>query len=103
MVECGACHSLILTTDHKILSFGDNSSGQLGLGHKIDQDNPQLIESLNDVKKCSGAGCHTLVLTKDRRLYSFGCNQNGRLGLGLDQFSDESNPRLIETLHNVKY
>ena len=32
LVTCGAFHSLVLTHDHILYAFGDNRSGQLGLG-----------------------------------------------------------------------
>lgn len=41
---------LALTSDGKLFSFGENESGQLGLGHDESCVHPTLIESLKDVK-----------------------------------------------------
>lgn len=50
-VACGARHSLVLTQDYTVCSFGEGSAGQLGLGSTAlyDQFTPQLVEGLSQL------------------------------------------------------
>lgn len=85
--SCGNLHSLALTKDGDIYSFGFNNYGQLGLGSYRDKEyKPTLIENLKNVVQvsCSHSN-HSLALTKDGEVFSFGRNQCGQLGLGIDE------------------
>ncbi len=60
-----ACHSMIVTEEGKILMFGRNDNGQLGLGDTIRRDEPTEVTALNGHKIVGGAvgRGHTLFLT----------------------------------------
>jgi alpha-tubulin suppressor-like RCC1 family protein len=45
-ISCGGWHSLILNEEGQVFSFGNNNSGELGLGHKNGQNIPQIIPRL---------------------------------------------------------
>ena len=51
-IACGYYHTVILQADNDVLVFGDNKSGQLGLGHNEDVHEPTLL--MNNVKKLQG-------------------------------------------------
>ncbi|XP_026187943.1 protein RCC2 homolog isoform X2 [Mastacembelus armatus] len=79
-----AAHSLLMTTEGKLWSWGRNDKGQLGHGDTKRLEAPKLIEALGD-HVIVAAACgrnHTLALTEDGTAYSFGENKLGQLGQG---------------------
>ena len=44
-MSCGARHTAVLTAAGKLLSFGLNKFGQLGLGHSSNAEAPQLVHT----------------------------------------------------------
>eukprot|EP00210_Caulerpa_lentillifera_P005778 g5525.t1 len=82
-VDCGGAHTVALTDNGEVWSFGLNSRGQLG--HSPDKDHVQLPEkvSIPEPINCISAGnWHTLCLSESGNIWSFGCNAFGQLGLG---------------------
>ncbi|XP_063001245.1 protein RCC2 [Elgaria multicarinata webbii] len=85
-VVSGPCsaHSLLITTEGKIWSWGRNDKGQLGHGDTKRVDAPKPIEVLGSEVVVSAA-CgrnHTLALTESGSVFAFGENKMGQLGLG---------------------
>lgn len=85
-VASGPCsaHSLLITTEGKLWSWGRNEKGQLGHGDIKRVDSPKPVESLQDevfVHAACGRN-HTLALTENGSVYAFGENKMGQLGLG---------------------
>lgn len=85
-VASGPCaaHSLIITTEGKLWSWGRNEKGQLGHGDTKRLDAPKLVEGLGD-EVIVAAACgrnHTLALTEKGTVFSFGENKLGQLGQG---------------------
>nr|XP_044622606.1 protein RCC2-like [Equus asinus] len=79
-----AAHSLLITTEGKLWSWGRNEKGQLGHGDTKRVEAPRLIESLSHEVIVSAA-CgqnHTLALTETGCVFPFGENKMGQLGLG---------------------
>ena len=76
MFKAGEYHSLIVSEDKRLFSFGNNACGQLGLGNEKNENIPQLVESVENVKKIACGFSHSLVLRKYGRLFSFGHNEN---------------------------
>ncbi|XP_069467237.1 protein RCC2 [Ambystoma mexicanum] len=79
-----SAHSLLITTEGKLWSWGRNEKGQLGHGdiHRVDA--PKLIAALSD-EVMVAAACgrnHTLALTESGTVYAFGENKMGQLGIG---------------------
>ncbi|XP_003962937.1 protein RCC2 homolog [Takifugu rubripes] len=77
-----AAHSLLITTEGKLWSWGRNEKGQLGHGDTKRLEAPKLIEGLAD-HLVVAAACgrnHTLALTDNGSVYSFGENKLGQLG-----------------------
>ena len=62
-VSVGSEHTLALTCDGDVWSWGSNSDGQLGLGHNVAVREPQLVGGLgrNLIKQV----LHTSTLTSD--------------------------------------
>ena len=54
--SCGIHHTITLSDDGNVHSFGRNSAGELGLGHNIDVSFPTLITNLPKINLIS-CGC----------------------------------------------
>ncbi|XP_007497077.2 secretion-regulating guanine nucleotide exchange factor [Monodelphis domestica] len=68
-----------------LLSWGANSYGQLGLGHKEDVLEPQRLNDFCDpkhIRMLTGGGGHSAVVTDGGELFVCGLNKDGQLGLG---------------------
>ncbi|ETN42993.1 uncharacterized protein HMPREF1541_02151 [Cyphellophora europaea CBS 101466] len=71
----------------RILAFGSNGSGQLGVGHVEDTSSPQQCQFATNewqpgetVSQIAAGGNHTLLLTTAGRVFASGSNDNGRCG-----------------------
>eukprot|EP01125_Pyxidicula_operculata_P004047 TRINITY_DN1574_c0_g1_i3.p1 TRINITY_DN1574_c0_g1~~TRINITY_DN1574_c0_g1_i3.p1 ORF type:complete len:2540 (-),score=589.38 TRINITY_DN1574_c0_g1_i3:112-7731(-) len=104
--------SLAITDEGQLYSFGENSYGQLGLGHKENQTLPQLVASLSGkrVIDASAGMFHSIVLTDDGHVYSFGNNRGGQLGLGTtdghtlpEQISFFANKKVLKASCGLHY
>ncbi|RUS76283.1 hypothetical protein EGW08_015955 [Elysia chlorotica] len=83
-VQCGHYHSLALTEDHQVYSWGWGVHGQLGHGDPEDCLIPQHVRYLMNtgVVKVAAGYAHSLALTESGQVWSFGCGYFGQLGLG---------------------
>ncbi|KYN06247.1 X-linked retinitis pigmentosa GTPase regulator like protein, partial [Cyphomyrmex costatus] len=80
----GQYHSVALTADGRIFTWGWGVHGQLGHGNTDDKATPSLVTALLGVVVCciSAGYAHTLALSIDGVVYAFGCNILGQLGTG---------------------
>ena len=85
VIDCvaGQYHSVALTSDGRIFTWGWGVHGQLGHGDTENMYVPTLVTSLLDttVKHISAGYAHTMVLSTDGVVYMFGCNNVGQLGI----------------------
>ncbi|XP_071809900.1 uncharacterized protein [Asterias amurensis] len=83
-IACGQYHSMALTQNQKVFSWGWGVHGQLGHGMVEDQLQPCHITSLDSVKvtQMSAGYCHSLVISATGQVYVFGAGTFGQLGLG---------------------
>eukprot|EP01064_Diplonema_japonicum_P018105 TRINITY_DN267_c3_g2_i1.p1 TRINITY_DN267_c3_g2~~TRINITY_DN267_c3_g2_i1.p1 ORF type:complete len:1894 (+),score=375.06 TRINITY_DN267_c3_g2_i1:44-5683(+) len=78
-VTCGVQHTVVLCNDG-VYVMGGNTFGQLGLGHQMNQHDPQRVAFFDGkVVKSISAWFHTLVCCDDG-VYAFGEAQHGKLG-----------------------
>ena len=85
-VSSGKSHSAALDEYGRLLTFGSNKNGQLGVGDYKSRISPSLVRgALNgkEVILCTCGDGFTVVATKDNHLYSWGSGKNGRLGIQL--------------------
>ena len=72
-VACGAKHTLLLNELNQVYAVGDNSTGNLGQGHKYSSDIPLKVHGLHDVVVTEiAAGRHSAVLTDAGNLIVWG-------------------------------
>ncbi|XP_055999241.1 uncharacterized protein LOC125654012 isoform X3 [Ostrea edulis] len=97
-VVCGQYHTLALTAEGDVYSWGWGVHGQLGHGSVEDVLTPTKVADLTPlhVSHIQAGHCHSLVLTEQGAVYAFGCGFFGQLGLGNNKKS--SVPVKVNTL-----
>ena len=83
-IRCGQYHSLVITSNGELYTFGWGVHGQLGHGNVEDEFVPKKVIALKDqviVSAATGFG-HTIALDAEGNVYSFGNGQFGQLGMG---------------------
>uniref|UniRef100_K3WWQ6 RCC1-like domain-containing protein n=1 Tax=Globisporangium ultimum (strain ATCC 200006 / CBS 805.95 / DAOM BR144) TaxID=431595 RepID=K3WWQ6_GLOUD len=83
-VTCGSNHTMCMTTEGKVFTWGDNTFGQLGLGFKSTKSRgiPTRVEKLVNVRGIVCGGSHSFIITTDNNVLACGSNIAGQLGLG---------------------
>ncbi|XP_012562539.1 serine/threonine-protein kinase Nek9 [Hydra vulgaris] len=82
----GKSHSAVVDEFGRLLTFGSNTFGELGLGDYQSRNFPSLVSGLLNGKEVTICNCgdnFTVVATADNQIFSWGCGENGRLGLNL--------------------
>ncbi|KAJ4835276.1 hypothetical protein Tsubulata_002786 [Turnera subulata] len=98
-IAAGLWHTVCVTADGFIYSFGGNQFGQLGTGAEQGEIQPKLLDAPsleNRLAKMVSCGArHSAVLTEDGQVLCWGWNKYGQLGLG--DSIDRNIPSLVPT------
>ncbi len=90
-----------------VLSFGNNTYGQLGLGLELgDNVNRNVPTQIHNIKAQSvSAGGHTVMIDLNNNVWSFGYNYYGQLGLGdkMNRNVPTKIPNLLTKIVSVGY
>ena len=88
-VSAGGSHSLALTADGAVWSWGWGFQGMLGHGYTQHQQLPKKVEAFADqrVVAVSAGERHSLALAADGAVFAWGKGDGGRLGHGEDDSS----------------
>jgi len=99
-VATGGRHSLALDDAGKLWAWGDNSSGQLGLGTTRPASGPAIILGLpSKIVTISAGAQHSAALLADGSVWVWGANNRGQLGQGgIDAFAVEPKPTRVTGL-----
>jgi alpha-tubulin suppressor-like RCC1 family protein len=83
-VAAGGSHSLALLRDGTVLSWGSNTSGQLGTGSldPLMSDVPVAVRALGGVTAISAGGFDSVALLASGQVMSWGDDEVGELGDG---------------------
>jgi alpha-tubulin suppressor-like RCC1 family protein len=86
-VSAGRYHTLAVTTDGRLYSWGSNEFGQLSGNASIERSSPQLVSLPTSARhqawaQVSAGAAHSFALTTDGQLYTWGLNLDGQLGDG---------------------
>eukprot|EP00005_Dracoamoeba_jomungandri_P014069 CAMPEP_0174276782 /NCGR_PEP_ID=MMETSP0439-20130205/60577_1 /TAXON_ID=0 /ORGANISM="Stereomyxa ramosa, Strain Chinc5" /LENGTH=831 /DNA_ID=CAMNT_0015369049 /DNA_START=140 /DNA_END=2635 /DNA_ORIENTATION=- len=103
-VDCGNAHTLALTREGKLYSWGRGQEGQLGAGYGfVDYVSPRLIPKLSDVKiiHIAVGANHNLALSDKDKIYAWGENGDGQTGLE-KKIGDVDEPMLIESMQRKR-
>ena len=102
-VAAGSRHSLAVDETGRVWAWGDNSSGQLGLGHTKPVAGMALVTGLPGRTSVIAAGTqHSMALLTDGTVWVWGANNRGQLGRGAaDAFAVQPKPVRVTTLGRV--
>ena len=79
----GGLHTVMLSADGKMYSFGSNESGQMGFGSNFNFSvTPKEIPGLPRIKQVSCGERFTVCIDLEGIMWSFGDNDRGQLGTG---------------------
>ena len=78
----GQYHTITLSNDGTLHSFGQNRIGVLGLGHFNNASLPTPIPNLPKINMISCGAYFTICVDHEGFIWSFGDNQFGQLGTG---------------------
>ncbi|XP_033102475.1 serine/threonine-protein kinase Nek9-like isoform X2 [Anneissia japonica] len=93
-VSAGQTHSAVIDEFGRLITFGSNRYGQLGVGDfKKRSTICEITRRLGGkmVEKVSCGNEFTVVSTSDNHIYSFGNANSGRLGVNIDGTSTQRN------------
>nr|AKN21711.1 NEK8-2 [Schmidtea mediterranea] len=97
----GENHTIVLTTDRTVFTWGSNEFGQLGHGDLVDRKKPELVSSLTQ-KSLIRIACgndFSIFGPENGIIMTCGSGISGSLGHG--DFKDVLKPRLIESLLTI--
>lgn len=99
-IRCGYYHTVILSREKIVYTFGRNDYGQLGLGHTAQRVfGPKAVIQITSGIDCVTAGCyHTVLVGTNGMMYVFGRNNHGQLGTG--DLADRKSPSSIDFFLN---
>jgi alpha-tubulin suppressor-like RCC1 family protein len=99
-VAAGYAFNLAVSNRGEVFGWGFNDKGQLGLGHRFNQEHPQRINALlNNNTEIVEVACgqqHSIAVSKSGAAYAWGLNVFGQLGLG--HMNDQLSPAHILAL-----
>jgi alpha-tubulin suppressor-like RCC1 family protein len=81
-VAAGLVHSMVLTSEGGVWTWGDGHDGRLGHGNEIQQNVPKRVRRLTNVTDIAAGGRHSLAVGEGGVVYIWGNNRYGQLGLG---------------------
>jgi alpha-tubulin suppressor-like RCC1 family protein len=82
-IEAGKSHTLALTNNGYVYTWGLNDVGQLGRETTANYDaTPGIVDELSDIVDISTTNNHNLALSKSGTVYAWGYNYTGQLGDG---------------------
>ena len=87
-VSAGSNHSIALCSDGSLVSWGSNSSGQLGTGSNVSSTAAVQVDGSSGlagkkVARVAAGGSHNLALCGDGTLVAWGSNTDGQTGINL--------------------
>ena len=102
-VVAGNSHTVVVTSEGSILSWGSNLYGKTGHGVTNEyQSLPKILQGLSSkiVVFVSASEDHTACLTGDAHMFSWGKGEFGRLGHGDEE--NRTNPQRVEAMVDKK-
>ena len=86
MLAAGCAHTVALTEQGNVYTWGNGTSGQLGHGSNRCESGPQQVDPGRfrgeKVVFVAAGGMHTAAVTAGGRLYTWGYGEDGELGHG---------------------
>lgn len=89
-ISGGTGYILALNTNNILYGWGNNTSGQLGLGNITNYNLPQQIGASTDILSIYAGGNTSYLFKNDNTVWSTGSNSLGQLGYGLYNVSSST-------------
>eukprot|EP00698_Gefionella_okellyi_P004923 TRINITY_DN14549_c0_g1_i1.p1 TRINITY_DN14549_c0_g1~~TRINITY_DN14549_c0_g1_i1.p1 ORF type:complete len:427 (+),score=85.28 TRINITY_DN14549_c0_g1_i1:85-1281(+) len=101
-VDCGEAHIIAVGASGKVYTWGGDEYGQLGLGSRVDIEQPTVVSALTgkQVVSVAAGDYHSVALTAQGEVFTWGLNREGELGHG--NTADARTPRLVNALSDQK-
>ncbi|NXM96197.1 RCBT2 protein, partial [Sylvia borin] len=102
-VACGSHHSMVLTSDGEVYTWGYNNSGQVGSGSTANQPIPRRVTNCLQNKIVVNIACGqmcSMAVVENGEVYVWGYNGNGQLGLGSS--GNQPTPCRIAALQGIR-
>ncbi|MGO9528021.1 MAG: RCC1 domain-containing protein [Verrucomicrobiia bacterium] len=98
----GGGHSIALTADKRVWTWGDNELGELGNGTTGGYDpTPTVVTNLTNVVAIAGGVGFTLAVTSNGQVYAWGDNSFGELGTNTSAVASANLPMLVAGIGNA--
>lgn len=98
-VSAGPLHTVALTQDGTVWTWGTNVGGQLGDGTYTDRTSSARVNGLTDIAAVGAGRFHTIALKRNGTVWAWGANGYGQLGDGTT--TDRSTPVQVVDLTGV--
>jgi len=98
-VSAGASHTLAMTGDGHVWSWGSGAEGKLGNGSEDAEEVPRRVEGVEGAVAISACAAHSAVVLADGRVAAFGRSAEGALGRGCRE--REHSPVIVQGLKDV--
>jgi hypothetical protein len=98
-IDAGGAHSVALKADGTLLTWGDDSAGQLGVGRTLGSTTPTRVSAISGVTAVAAGATHVIALKSDGTVWTWGDNSDGQLGDGTT--TGRSSPGRVEGLAGV--
>jgi len=100
-IACGSGHTVVLTTEGEVYTWGRGDDGRLGHGDNGWKYVPRLAQSLigKVIVQVTCGSYHTAAVANNGDLYTWGGGMYGKLGHGNE--NGHSGPRRVESLLGV--
>mmetsp|Transcript_12295 Transcript_12295/g.23892 ORF Transcript_12295/g.23892 Transcript_12295/m.23892 type:complete len:561 (-) Transcript_12295:219-1901(-) len=97
-VVCGSGHTVVLSKDGEVYTWGRGDDGRLGHGDQGWKHEPRLVTAIKSkvVAQVTCGSYHTAAVTDTGELYTWGGGMYGKLGHGNE--NGHSIPRKVEAL-----
>ena len=102
-LACGKGHTLALTAEGDVYSWGEGKEGQLGLGRPQPNFVPRYVSALQatPIAQVAAGAAHAAVLSVYGRVYTWGEALCGQLGLG-KPLRNQPSPMEVPGLPDIK-
>lgn len=87
MIACGGYHTIVLTEDYRMWTFGLGQNGRLGHGDTESSFVPKLVlaeELMGNVVMVAAGGAFSIAVVADGHVYTWGDGWKGTIGQGYD-------------------
>ena len=76
-IACGSAHSIVVTDNGQVLTFGRGQGGRLGHGDELSRHKPRLVTTFQGsyVTQIAAGSSHSMALTKVGAAFTWGSNE----------------------------